>query len=96
MDDQRPRKSFKRRLIRILAVFLVVLIAALTALPWLLSTGPARVAIVAASSQKEVADAIVWLASERASYITGTNDTGGWGRGGLGRLGCRISLASEP
>jgi 3-oxoacyl-[acyl-carrier protein] reductase len=30
-----------------------------------------RVAIVVASSQKEVADTIVWLASERASYITG-------------------------
>jgi len=30
-----------------------------------------RVAIVAASSQEEVADTIVWLASESASYITG-------------------------
>jgi len=26
---------------------------------------------VAASSQEEIADTIVWLASERASYITG-------------------------
>ena len=30
-----------------------------------------RVAIVAASSQEEFADTIVWLASERAPYITG-------------------------
>ena len=30
-----------------------------------------RLAIVAASSQEEFADTTAWLASERASYITG-------------------------
>jgi len=44
----------------------------------------ARVAIVAASSQAEVADTIVWLLTERASNITGqTTMVGGGAYKGL-------------
>jgi translocation and assembly module TamB len=48
MDGQTPRKSWKRRLVRALALCLLLAVAAVGALPWLLCTPPARSALVAA------------------------------------------------
>src|SRR5689334_16146401 len=48
MDGQTPRKSWKRRLARALALCLLLAVAAVGALPWLLGTPPARSALAAA------------------------------------------------
>ena len=46
MDGQTPRKSFKKRLFRVVGVFFVLTIVITAALPWILSTPPATAAIV--------------------------------------------------
>ncbi len=52
MDDQTPRKrSFARRVARAVAVLMLLLVVLVGALPWLLSTPPARRAVVAAANR---------------------------------------------
>jgi translocation and assembly module TamB len=46
MDGQTPRKSFKKRLFRVFGIFFILMIVLTAALPWILSTPPAKVAMV--------------------------------------------------
>jgi len=78
MDDQTPRKkSFARRLLRV--VVLVVLLTAVLvgALPWLLSTPPARRAVVAAVN-RAVAPSKVGIGGLSVSWAGSIRVTGLW------------------
>jgi translocation and assembly module TamB len=85
MDGQTPRKSWKRRLVRALALCLILSAAALGALPWLLGTPPVRSALVGAVN-RAIAPSRVAIRGVSASWVGPIRLTGVSLRDGRGKV----------
>ena len=78
MDDQTPRKkSLARRLVRVVAVMVLLAVVLVGALPWLLSTTPARRAIVAAVN-RTIAPSKVGISGVSLSWAGSIRLSGLW------------------